>query len=74
MGVLNILASFIGIRLMTEFIHPSIFGEYKVFMSAVSVLVGFVSLPIIQYAMRAIHDSDKELSKFVEKELMTFQG
>ena len=32
-------------------------------MSAVSVLVGFVSLPVIQYAMRAIHDSDKELLK-----------
>ena len=64
MGLLNILASFIGIRLMTEFIHPSIFGEYKVFMSAVSVLVGFVSLPIIQYAMRAICDSDKALSNF----------
>ena len=64
MGVLNILASFIGIRLMTEFINPSIFGEYKVFMSAVSVLVGLVSLPIIQFAMRAIHDNDKELSRY----------
>ena len=63
MGVLNIFASFVGIRLMTEFINPSIFGEYKVVMSAVSVLVGFVSLPVIQYAMRAIHDSDKELLK-----------
>lgn len=64
MGVFNILASFIGIRLMTQFIHPSTFGEYKVVMSAISVLVGFVSLPIIQYAMRAIHDSNKELSEF----------
>jgi O-antigen/teichoic acid export membrane protein len=46
----------VGIRLLTEFLAPEVFGQYRLFLSVVSLLTSIGSRPFIQYIMRAFHD------------------
>ena len=48
-----------GVRLLTEFISPAVFGEYKLLLAAISLLTGILIRPYIQFSMRAYHDAEK---------------
>lgn len=46
----------VGIRLLTQFVSPEVFGEYKLILSSISLVVGVCVRPLIQFAMRQYHD------------------
>jgi O-antigen/teichoic acid export membrane protein len=55
--VLSALGAFLGIRLLTEFVSPALFGQYKLLLAMLSLATGVFVRPILQYCMRAFHDS-----------------
>ena len=55
--VLTVLGAVAGVRLLTEFLPPETFGRYKLALAGVSLVVGVMVRPFIQYAMRAWHDA-----------------
>lgn len=54
--ILAALGTFLGGRLITEFIAPQLFGQYKLAIAGVSLCAGLFARPVLQYAMRAYHD------------------
>ncbi len=57
---LTAVGAFFGIRLMTEYLSPQVFGQYKLLLSLISLLTGLMARPFLQYVMRAYHDSSVE--------------
>jgi O-antigen/teichoic acid export membrane protein len=57
---LTAVGAFFGIRLMTEYLSPQVFGQYKLLLSLISLLTGLLARPFLQYIMRAYHDSSVE--------------
>ncbi len=53
------LGTLFGVRLLTEFISPTVFGEYKLLLAAISLMTGIFIRPFIQFAMREYHDAEK---------------
>jgi len=50
------VGALVGIRLLTQFVSPEIFGEYKLILSSISLVVGVCVRPFIQFAMRQYHE------------------
>lgn len=57
--VIAALGTLFGMRLLTEFISPAVFGEYKLLLAAMSLMAGIFIRPFIQFAMREYHDAEK---------------
>jgi O-antigen/teichoic acid export membrane protein len=55
--VLSSVGALVGVRLLTEFISPVVFGEYKLLLSGVSLAIGILVRPMSQFAMREYHDA-----------------
>ena len=55
---LTVLGSVVGMRVLTEFLPPALFGRYKLALAGLSLVTGVLVRPFIQYAMRAYHDAD----------------
>lgn len=58
--VLTAAGTFVGVRLMTEFLSTELFGQYKLALSVISLCTGLLIRPFLQYIMRAYHDSKSE--------------
>lgn len=54
---LTSVGALVGVRLLTEFISPVVFGEYKLLLAGVSLAIGILVRPITQFAMREYHDA-----------------
>ena len=54
---LNVVGTVVGVRLLTEYLPPEMFGRYKLALAGVSLITGIMVRPFIQYAMRAWHDA-----------------
>ena len=54
---LVVLGTLAGVRLLTEYVSPELFGRYKLALAAVSLVTGILVRPFIQYATRAYHDA-----------------
>lgn len=54
------LGTLVGVRLLTEFISPALFGEYKLLLAGISLASGILIRPFIQFSMREYHDADKQ--------------
>ena len=55
--VIAAVGALFGLRLLTEFISPSVFGEYKLLLTAISLVIGVFIRPFIQFSMREYHDA-----------------
>jgi len=55
--VVAALGMLLGVRLLTEYIPPAIFGEYKLLLAVISLIIGIFVRPFIQFAMREYHDA-----------------
>ena len=58
--VIAAVGALFGLRLLTEFISPSVFGEYKLLLAAISLVIGVFIRPFIQFSMRAYHDAKQQ--------------
>jgi len=54
------IGTLVGVRLLTEFISPALFGEYKLLLAGISLASGILIRPFIQFSMREYHDADKQ--------------
>ena len=57
------VGALVGIRLLTQFISPEVFGEYKLLLSSMSLVVGVCVRPFIQFSMRQYHDYQSKIEK-----------
>jgi len=57
------VGALVGIRLLTQFISPEVFGEYKLLLSSMSLVVGVCVRPFIQFSMRQYHDYQSNIEK-----------
>ena len=55
---LTVLGKVVGVRVLTEFLPPAVFGRYKLVLAGLSLVTGVLVRPFIQYAMRAYHDAE----------------
>ena len=64
---LAVLGGVAGVRLLTGYLSPELFGRYKLALAGVSLVTGILVRPFIQYAMRACHDAASRgaLSEFL---------
>jgi O-antigen/teichoic acid export membrane protein len=56
--VIAAFGTLIGVRLLTEFISPGVFGEYKLLLAAISLMTGIFIRPFTQFIMREYHDAE----------------
>lgn len=56
--VIAAVGTLVGVRLLTEFISPAVFGEYKLLLAALSLITGIFVRPFIQFIMREYHDAE----------------
>lgn len=47
-----------ALRVLTEYLTPEIYGEYKIILSFCGVFTALLIRPFSQYAMRYLHDED----------------
>ncbi|MEA2115362.1 MAG: oligosaccharide flippase family protein [Thermodesulfobacteriota bacterium] len=58
--VLSALGTLVGVRLLTEFVSPAVFGQYKLLLAAISLATGILIRPVIQFVMREYHDAVRD--------------
>ena len=52
------IGGFAALRVLTEYLTPEIYGEYKIILSFCGVFTALLIRPFSQYAMRYLHDED----------------
>ena len=57
--LLAALGTLVGVRILTEYISPGVFGTYKLSFAGISLVSAILVRPIIQFAMRELHDAKK---------------
>ena len=58
--IIAALGTLIGVRLVTQYVSPALFGEYKLLLAGISLVSGVCIRPFIQFTMREYHDAVAE--------------
>ncbi len=53
-----VIGTAVGIRLLTELVEPAVFGEYRLAVAGVGLVVMVAVAPFVHFAMRGFHDAE----------------